>query len=81
MSKLCENFIEEYSEYLKQTYDVISNLGNGEYKKNEISSVTRMLINQATLTIKTQELLLVMLKRVDKICDALEVQSETGKRK
>lgn len=76
MSKLCEDFIEEYSEYLIQTYDVISNLGNGEYKGNEISSVTRMLINQATLTIKTQELLLVMLKRVDKICDALEVRNE-----
>lgn len=81
MSKLCENFIEEYSEYLKQTYDVISNLGNGEYKKNEISSVTRMLINQATLTIKTQELLLIMLEMVDKICDALEGQNETGERK
>jgi hypothetical protein len=81
MSKLCEDFIEGYSEYLKQTYDVISNLGNGEYNENEISSVTRMLINQATLTIKTQELLLVMLERVDKICDALEVRNETGERK
>jgi hypothetical protein len=76
MSKLCEDFIEEYSEYLIKTDDVISKLGNDEYKKNEISSVTRMLINQATLTVKTQELLLVMLERVDKICDALEVRNE-----
>jgi hypothetical protein len=50
--------------------------GNDEYKKNEISSVTRMLINQATLTIKTQELLLEMLERVDKICDALEGRND-----
>jgi hypothetical protein len=74
MSKLCEDFIKEYSEYLIQTNDGIIKLENDKYKKEEISSVTRMLMNQATLTMKTQELLLIMLERVDKICDDLEVR-------
>jgi hypothetical protein len=76
MSKLCENFIKEYSEYLIQTNNGIIKLENDEYKKEEISSVTRMLINQATLTTKTQELLLVMLTMVNRICDALEVRND-----
>ena len=81
MSKLCEDFIKEYSEYLIQTDDEISELVSGKYKKSEISNVTQMLLYQAKLTIKTQELLLIMLERVDKICDALEVRNETGKQK
>lgn len=80
MSKLCEDFIKEYSEYLIQIddeyNDVIGNLENGKYKENEISSVTRMLMNQANLTTKTQELLLVMLTMVNRICDVLEVRAE-----
>lgn len=76
MSKLCEDFIKEYSEYLIQTYDGIIELENDKYKKEEISSVTRMLINQATLTTKTQELLLVMLTMVNRICDALEARND-----
>jgi hypothetical protein len=76
MSKLYEDFIEEYSEYLIQTNDALSKLGNDKYEKNEISSVTRMLMNQATLTTKTQELLLVMLTMVNRICDVLEVRND-----
>ena len=76
MSKLCEDFIKEYSEYLIQTNDGIIKLENDKYKKEEISSVTRMLINQATLTTKTQELLLVMLTMVNRICDVLEVRND-----
>jgi hypothetical protein len=76
MSKLCEDFIKEYSEYLIQTNDGIIKLENDKYKKEEISSITRMLINQATLTTKTQELLLVMLTMVNRICDVLEVRND-----
>jgi hypothetical protein len=76
MSKLCEDFIKVYSEYLIKIDDVISILENGEYKKNKISSVTQMVTYQAKLTIKTQELLLEMLEIMNKIYDVLEVRND-----
>lgn len=78
MSEKCKSLAKEYESYLSETFNKfteLKKLTDEEISGATIGTACLALVNQELLTLKTQELLLEMLIRIDEIGDNIKVMA------
>lgn len=80
MSEKCKSLAKEYESYLSETFNTfteLKKLTDEEIRGATNGTVFLALVNQSLLTLKTQELLLEMLIRIDEIGDKINAMEDS----
>lgn len=79
MSEKCKSLAKEYESYLTETFTTfteLKKLTDEEISGATVGTVCLALVNQSLLTLKTQELLLAILLRIDEIGDKIKIMED-----
>lgn len=76
MSEKCESLAKEYKSYLTKTFSIYQELKEEDVRGATVGAACLALANQSLLTLKTQELLLAILLRIDEIGDKIKVMED-----